>query len=470
MRKQSPTFSEVPVNIVGSSTFGRYPKISIEKTYNMIMSDGWLVPFAGYERARTINPHGSGRGIFNSVRAKRLYVVIDDDVYSLDNNLHVHKVGEIDSFEGDVFIDENEKNEIAICDQSAIYIYNHSTNVFRKADLNFIPAYVSYQDGRFIAPVKDQPYWRLCELGSSFSWPENSSFVGSFQTKPDNVVATVRFPGRGNQLAVFGKTIIEFWTDYGLQLFPYQKNVSTNIDYGCINAATIASSDNVVCWLSSNEKSGPVISYTTGGEIRQISTDGINFLFAQLKNPENSYGFMFKQDGHLLYQISFPKDNLSLVYDFNTAKFFHVSNEALDAHIAKKVAFFNGNYYFISTVDGNLYELSSQFTTLNGKVCPRLRTPATIRLPNSMPFVLNNIIVPMEQGESGAVQSIDVALSLDGGESFGNFVNQPMNELGKRKNIFRTQINGRANEFVPLYRFWGEGRFVAGNGTASIYQ
>ena len=48
MVARGQNFRQFPVNIVGSSIFGRYPKISIEKTYNMFMSDKFMVPYSGY--------------------------------------------------------------------------------------------------------------------------------------------------------------------------------------------------------------------------------------------------------------------------------------------------------------------------------------------------------------------------------------------------------------------------------------
>jgi hypothetical protein len=48
MITRGANFQQQPLNLVGSSVFGRYPKISIEKTYNMFESQGWMVPYAGY--------------------------------------------------------------------------------------------------------------------------------------------------------------------------------------------------------------------------------------------------------------------------------------------------------------------------------------------------------------------------------------------------------------------------------------
>ena len=49
--RQTPNAKQEPVNIVGGSTFGRYRKISSEKTYNMFITDEWLVNTAGYQKA-----------------------------------------------------------------------------------------------------------------------------------------------------------------------------------------------------------------------------------------------------------------------------------------------------------------------------------------------------------------------------------------------------------------------------------
>ena len=317
-----PIVQRLPLNIVGSNKFGRYPKISSEKTYNMFISDEWMVPTPGHIKILDIDPLLEGRGIFTSIRGGFMLAVIGSTVFAIDNEIEkigrtipvgditeniARRVGGLDTFTGDVFIDENDAEQIAICDKKDIYIYDYKNNVFNKAPLDFRPGYVAFQDGYFIAPDLERPQWRLSEINNGLVWPAGASNVGSLQTKPDNARACVRVPGKGNQLFVMGEAVTEAWNDVGYKLFPYYRTNSFNIDYGCVNQSTIATSDQFVIWLARNEKSAPVIMVSAGGAPRQISTDGINFALSQLEDPEDSYGFLFKSDGHLFYQVRFVK-------------------------------------------------------------------------------------------------------------------------------------------------------------------
>jgi hypothetical protein len=134
------------------------------------------------------------------------------------------------------------------------------------------------------------------------------------------------------------------------------------------------------------------------------------------------------------------------------------------------VFYYNNSYYFISFEDGNIYEMNSKYIDFNGSVIPRIRIPGTIRLPDSSPFVSNNITFTMEQGQNSSIQRVDLSISMDGGESFSNEVGQPLNALGLRRNRIVFWTGGYMNEFTPQFRFWGDGRFVVTDGVVNIYQ
>jgi hypothetical protein len=448
MVARGANFKQVPLNIVGSSIYGRYPKISTEYTLNMFVSDNFLVPYAGYEVALTSsNFRGAkvGRGAFNSTKLNRMVLVFDSNVFlatlnfnQVSNKITYHQVIYIGSLETDtgvVYITENNKPQILISDGKSLYIYDQTlTPAFAAVpNLNFTPGYVTFHDTYFIcAASSDQTYtppanntWRLSLQNQGMTqplaspaidaWPNTAANVGLLQTKPDNVQAVLRFPSKGNMIFVMGSIVTEAWFDTGAQLFPYQRNNQYNIDYGCLSPATVAYMDQNVAWLASNEKSGPIIMYSDGGMPNKITTDGIDYQFAQLQAPEDSQAFMFRQDGHLFYHINFYTDNLSFVYDFNADKFYNASDQNRNYFIASELCFFDNQYYFVSRNSGNLYAFDTIFTsyqetnadgTLIDHEIPRIRICHNVRLPSQEYFVANDIGFTIETGETDYQQQL----------------------------------------------------------------
>lgn len=617
----------VEVNIAGSSTFGRYPKISQERSYNFFVSDNWLVPYAGYEIivSSTLLGNGiEGRGIFKSTKFDALVVVIDAKVWlvritydqTTDKPIYrqVTPIGNLQTTSGVVYITENNKPQILISDNQDLYIFDPTVaaTVQIVPGLNFTPGYITFHDTYFIAAAsQDETYsppanntWRLSLSnqgyqnqvgftgssttitaqavtglyngapisfigtttlnpgqiyyvgnlqGATFqvfltmadalsqtspqtvdstgtyvttAWPATSSYVGLLQTKPDNVQAVVRFPSKGNMIFVMGSIVTEAWFDTGTQLFPYQRNNQFNIDYGCLSPATVAYMDEIVVWLAQNEKSGPIIMYSKGGMPEKITTDGIDFLFSELQNPQDSQGFLYRQDGHLFYHINFYSDNLSLFYDFNTNKFYHASDQNLNYFIAAEIAFTSNQYYFVTKNNGNLFAFDTAFTTYQDVLSPTLTKPMlfeipririckNIRLPSQDYFIANDIGFTIESGETNYLQQqenlgdVDIfyllngsgfpngqpflllngqefellsdeapviastpvvflSASYDGGAVFGSEWAYELPAIGYRKNRLMWWQLGIANDFVPKFRFQGIGRFVCTQGVLNI--
>jgi hypothetical protein len=518
---------QVPVNVVGSSTFGRYPKISLEKTYNMFISDEWLVNYAGFQKAAQILPAGEGRALFHSIRGQFLIAVVSSTVYKLGANLSPQFIGNIETNTGEVFIDENLSSQICIVDGQAAYIYNYETDTFTQQTLTFlgnpiIPNYVCYHNTFFliasaIGSINSQN-WYAFEFGSATTITLNTQF--SLQTKPDSAIAIKRIPGRGNNVIVFGSTVAEVWTQVG-SLQNYTRIQSFNIDSGVVAVATIAANESYVCWLSQNENNAPSIFMSDGSSFQRISTDGIDYLLQTITFPQQSTAFFFRQDGHLFYQLTFfnEVDNLSLFYDFTTGKFFHVTDQNLNFHPARQIVYFNEDTYFVSLNDASIYQMGTQFVTYNynldptlfGDVIPRIRICKEIKLENSGRFRVGEFTFWIEQGvtdsylitptppncvgllitETGEIQivtetgipilsesgfcvsvfdipRVDMSFSKNGNQSFSNVVGKNLNSQGNYRNQIRWQRMGQANEFTIQLRFWGFQRFVVKDGVAQV--
>ncbi|MBU3682113.1 MAG: hypothetical protein FGM16_09265 [Flavobacterium sp.] len=536
---------EIPLKIVGGNNFGRYNKISDEQTFNFIVSDNALVPYAGYKVVSEIS-ETVGRGLYSSFTGQFMLSVIGNQLYKSVRNQITGSIqttiiagAQLGTSSGDVYISENNNAQICITDNSFIYVYDWFNNIFWSnlpsqapaTKLNFYytsPGYISFQNGRFIVACNDTQDWILSNINdatSATAWPQpNDAYrVGKIQSKPGRIKAVVPVPGGGNNIVVMGSNVAETWTDYGLALFPYQRNSTFNIDYGCLNPSSIAELDNFVVWLAVNEQSGPILMMATGSAIKKISTDGIDYRLSQLKNPQNCTGFLFQQDGHLLYQFTFPDDNLTLAYDFNTQLFFTVTDENLNYHPARQVVFFLDNYYFVSLKDGNLYRFGTQYTNAQYglgntgiRIIPRIRITPPLRIPSQRYFICKSLGFTIENGEpnniaytpiaftssykyitteSGkkilteigqklitekvltptayneyASNQVFLAISRDGAESFGNAYPVPMNPTGKRTSRLIWQRLGIANDATFQLRFIGYSRFVCFDGIVEAYQ
>ena len=149
MKPTSQSYQEIPIQIAAGNTFGRYPKISISQTFNMITSDNWLVPSAGYKNVLTIDDNGQGRGIYSSAKLNKMFLVINNTVYSIDENLIETQIGTINTFAGDVFISENNVGQIIFSDLNKLYVYDNTTGSFTAVSITFTPGYITFQNGRF---------------------------------------------------------------------------------------------------------------------------------------------------------------------------------------------------------------------------------------------------------------------------------------------------------------------------------
>lgn len=535
---------EVPVRIVGSSVFGRYPTISVERTYNMFVTlsgDGeeeWLTNFAGFEAALEFFEDAvEGRGFFHSVRGRFVLVVVAAAVYKFDSFSGLPtQLGTIDSTTGEISFDENLSSQICFVASGKAYIYNYEfapTAIAEAAlvgitigDTTFRPNYVSYQNTYFLfgnsLTTNAGSQWVVVESGSidlATAYTLNWVQTLTLQTKPDFAKAVLRIPGKGNNVIVFGSTVAELWTNVG-GLLVYQRNQSVNIDFGAASVATIAANDEVVVWLGINENSEPALMAMRGGGASRISTDGLDYLFSTVQDPSSSTAFLYRQDGHLFYVLTFlgESDNFTIAYDFTRNKIYDLTDWDFTAFPARQMIYFLGKTYFLSFKDGKIYRISSDITTYDVLVndpseevdeiydIPRVRLTNTFRLPRPENMLVKMFTFVIESGttleaynqpicrgyiitedteqviyseddlplltEGGYcytnIPRVDLTISKNGGITFSNVVPYTLKPTGKYQNQPRFNDLGYAQQITYQMRFWGKGRIVVKNGMMEI--
>lgn len=502
--RETPQSSQVPIAVTGSSIFGRYPKISSERTYNLYLSDEWLINTSGYQKVLEITPDGEGRGIFNSIRGGFMIVVVNATVYSISSVLGTTLIGNLATARGEVFIDENLNQQICIVDGVNAYIYNYSLgfpNLTVQVTTPLVPNYVVYHNTFFLMGnginSGTGASWYAYSFASPTTISTSATNTFALQTKPDYPIAVVRLPGQAANVLVFGTSVCEVFTNVG-GLQNYRRNNTINIDYGCVSVRTIATSDKYVAWLGSNENNAPVILVYTGQGYQPISTDGIDYVLSNINFPSQSTAMFVRKAGHLFYQLTFyhPSDNLTLTYDFTTEKFFDLTDHFENYHPARNYVYFNNKIYFISLNNGSIYEDNANFTTYNESidsqdptinyVIPRTRITNTTRLPDTSRFIANSLVLMIDQGNDqnylgvpapindvpfppAYIPRVDLAISQDEGITWSNYVGRNLNPIGYRRNQLTWEKMGQSNSLTFKFRFWSTNTVIVNSCVLDIY-
>jgi len=512
---------QVPIQVVGSSTFGRYNKISGRKVYNFFESDDWLVPYPGWKKVIELVAHTNenveGRGFFRSIRGNIAIAVINSTVWRLDPNAGALFIGNLATTTGPVFMDENLNSQIGIVDQLSIYVFNRATNALtRQASVtnggtipdDLTPNYIRFHNNYFLIgnnnTTGNGARWYALIYSDANTLVVANGGQLALETKADFARAVIPLPGKGNNVLVMGTAVTEVQNNSPItsngQVLLYQRVSSINIYYGVLSVSTIAWSETVVVWLAVNEKAKPVIMIFDGRGANTISTDGINHQLGILKHPEKSIAFIYEEDGHTFYQITFydPEDNLSLFVDLKTAKFYHTSDANLNYHPARQVVYIGNKSYFISINNGAIYQLGTNFTTydeniaLVGKpsydeklnhVIPRQIIGDNFMLPGGPDvFRAKRLYLTVEQGADttfselqertelplGYQPNIDFSYSRDGAVTFSREVREVLQFSAIRQNITRWIMNDRCNSWTPKWKFWSKGRIVVHNAFLMI--
>jgi len=524
---------KIPLTLLCSSKFGRYPKISSERVYNMFQSDNWMVNFAGTSVFYNFASSGEGRGILHSTRHNAVIVVVESSVYKIRNNNVIEVIGEIDTVNGEISLAENNNNQVLIVDGLKAYIYNFDNNTLTPQALHtgadplttptFSPQYCSYHHTYFlITPVTsdDNPqFWYAFKYQDPNTIVYDSTF--EISDKVDSTRIVYPIPGHGNNVIVLGNTVGEIWSQVG-GAENYRKITSFNIDNGIASIFTFAAGEQFVVWLAINEKNSPSIMICDGGSTKRISTDGIDFLLQSLEHPEDSTAMIYRQDGHLFYILTFfnSADNVSIVYDFNTDKFYYLTDEKLNYFPARQIVYFEGRQFFISLNDASLYDISTDYVYYNqdvadtesGDIIPRKIITAPTRDEEGAPFRISRIGFILEQGvndysildagetvtceglyvsstgeyyvsedensyyisedgfcyNSDIGPSIDISFSKDGNAEYSGRSRYALNAMSLFRNRLRWNNLGQCNEISFQFEFWGLQRFVVSNGYMEI--
>ena len=357
-----------------------------------------------------------------------LFVVSGTEVYRLDLSLNSVKVGDINTNNGPVIFTDNGisaqgvgGNQMVIIDGTYGYLYNLMDNsLVVHPSPNFpTPAKAAaYMDGYCIVSGGNMGI-TTSELYDASTF--NGLAIAAAIATPDNIMTIVNLH---QQLFIVKEYSTEVWYNTGMATqdgSPFARVSGAVMDYGTVAPYSVARGNNSTFFLAQQrigDGSGAFIGVVelNGYTPEVVSPLAITYRMSKLTNREDAFAFCYVDEGHAFYQLTFPTDNVTFVYDA-TAKMWHErstlsspsevtfnefgtpSPKALlpntsNRHLANCYAFFGDKHLVGDYRTGNIYEMSSDYYDDNGEVIVSSRTaPGIFDTDNQANIFTSKLVV-----------------------------------------------------------------------------
>jgi len=253
-----------------------------------------------------------------------------------------------------------------------------------------------------------------------------------------------------HELILFGSLKSEIWYNAGNPTFPFAQLPGAYIEHGCAAPYSIQSIDIQTFWLGQDLEGNGVVFGLKGYEVKRISNHALEYAIQQMPDITDAIAYVYQQDGHYFYVLTFPSGNQTWVYDTSLEKDSDMAwhqrcwtdeEGGLNRERLMSAAFINGQLVGGDWENGNLYIIDPMyyFDDVNGvgsspisciKGFPHLlQAKATGGMPGQ--FVsselhrmkYNSFYLDMECGDhplrvDGTPAQVTLRVSVDRGKSF----------------------------------------------------
>ncbi len=171
---------------------------------------------------------------------------------------------------------------------------------------------VYFLDGRF---VLNRPGTGQFYLSKLYSTAFDPLYFATAETSPDNLVSHIV---DHREIWLFGDLTTEIWVASGAPTFPYERLQGAAVETGCAAAHSVRKIDNTIVWLGKDEKGQGIIWQVKDYTPVRISTHALEYAiagYARAGTISDAVAYVYQQEGHTFYQLTFPSAQRTWVYD-----------------------------------------------------------------------------------------------------------------------------------------------------------
>ncbi len=446
-----------PINLFGLGFHSKSPNVSAIRLTNAYYefktgdADRTKVVAYGTPGLTRITTAGSSpwRGLLKLPGTSLGYGVAFNVFYEIDNVGNLTPRGTISSTEGKVGM-ATDGTQILVVDGSHGYGFDTSdpsTPIAEITDSSFPDnaQTCTFQGGRFLVDngaldvQGSDPY-------DVFTWP--SLNIKRAESNPQTIVRVWEQKGA---VLVFKEQSIEPWQNIGGSGFPYQRILGVNLAYGLGARWSLAPFMGGLAFLSSNQDGQVTVSRLDGYQIISMSNPEFDQEINSYSQKSDATAIGYSYGGHPFYQLNFPNEGKSWLYDGSTEYWSELSSGD-SRHRAELGIDFLGRTILSDYEDGRLYNFNPDLHQDDGDVQKMIIRGRHQFLPGNPWFRLDRLELLMENAVGTSLDPnphVALRLSKDGGHVFGTTLLRPIGKVGAYRNRVIWRGLGRARDIVP---------------------
>lgn len=395
--------------------------------------------------AVTSGPSAPVRGMWPLPGNARGAVVIGNIAYLFDG-ANLTQIGTLGTSTGPVWIRDNGTSQvIAFADGASLYAYSLATGTWNA--LGQAARGAAFIDGwlTFASPGSQKFFT------SPVYWNGATTFDATYFALKDAASDNIVLPIENNrELWLIGERTTEVWYDAGNQYFPYSRMQGVMLDIGCQAPGSVCRTGKGLMWLARSERGENVVVLTKGYDFDPVTTPAVAYQIAQYSTVSDAVAFVYTEEGHEFYQITFPTADATWVFDLNTGLWHQRGSWDADAgifhrHRANCGMNLAGNIYVGDYTNGTIYHLTRKAYDDAGAPLVAVRRTAHVWDKGERNRVRQTWLqVEFTPGQGlvtgqGSDPQIMMRMSSDGGFTWGNELWTGLGQIGqfKRRAIWK---------------------------------
>ena len=397
----------------------------------------------GLRQFATVPELGS-RGLH--VMGANVFGVAEQSVYRWNASGTPTLLGAISSG-GAVSLDSNgELLCIVVPETAQGFVVNRTTGtVTQITDPDFPGATsVCVIDGYYVFSKPNSTEFFLSAINDPLSF--NALDFASADGSPDNIVTVCR---AGRDLWLFGERTTEVWSNTGATDFPFQRVSGGFISRGTAARFSVATRLGGPIWLGDDR-----VVYTAQGITPQrISTYAIEQAIAGYARVDDAEGWVYEQEGHAFYCLSFPSAGDTWVCDLTAQATWHErESEGVGTWRAVRGVQFGGAIITGDQVNGTLWRIDPTYGLEGSAPIIRVATGTTFH-SNARKVAFSRFTAEYETGVGlitgqGSDPSVWLTWSNDGGRTWSNEASAGLGAVGQYLTRVEWRRLGMARERV----------------------